>query len=68
MNLVFPSYNSKVFKKYGLLLPLSIPNGSWNSISLDFIIDILSSKGFDSIFTMEDWFTKMTFSSVHEDN
>ena len=30
-----------------------------NPISLNFIIELLSSKGFDSILSMVDWFTMM---------
>ena len=34
---------------YGLLQPLPVPYGPWKSISIDFIIDLPSSKGYDAI-------------------
>ena len=39
--------------------PLPIPEGPWKSISLDFITDLPSSKGFDAILTVVDRYTKM---------
>ena len=39
---------------YGLLQPLPIPEGPWKSISLDFITDLPSSKGFDAILIVVD--------------
>ena len=47
-------------RPYGLLQPLPVPDGPWKSISMDFITDLPSSKGFDSILTVVDRFTKMT--------
>ena len=44
---------------YGLLQPMPIPENPWKSISLDFITDLPPSKGFDSILTVVDRFTKM---------
>ena len=44
---------------YGLLQPMPIPESPWKSISLDFIMDLPPSKGFDSILTVVDRFTKM---------
>ena len=44
---------------YGLLQPMPIPESPWKSISLDFITDLPPSKGFDSILTVVDRFTKM---------
>ena len=46
-------------RPYGLLQPLQVPDGPWKSISMDFITDLPSSKGFDSILTVVDRFTKM---------
>ena len=46
-------------RPYGLLQPLLVLDIQWKSISLDFITDLPSSKGFDSILTVVDRFTKM---------
>ena len=42
---------------YGLLQPFQILNGPLKSISMDFITDLPSSKGFDSILIVVDRFT-----------
>ena len=44
---------------YGLLEPFPIPKKSWQSISLDFIVDHPVSKGFDAILTIVDQYMKM---------
>jgi hypothetical protein len=44
---------------YGLLCLLPIPEKPWTSISMDFIVDLLQSKNFDSIFIVVDRLTKM---------
>ena len=44
---------------YGLLEPLPIPIKPWQSIALDFIIDLPVSKVFDVILTVVDRYTKM---------
>ena len=44
---------------YGLLQPLPPPSKPWQSISMDFITDLPLSKGFDTILTVVDRFTKM---------
>ena len=46
-------------RPYGLLRPLQIPEKPWKSISMDFIVDLPPSKGFDSIFVVVDRLTKM---------
>ncbi|MBW0582185.1 hypothetical protein O181_121900 [Austropuccinia psidii MF-1] len=46
-------------KKLGLLKPLSIPSGPWNSLSMDFITQLLPSNNFDSILAVVDRFSKM---------
>ena len=46
-------------RPYGLLRPLEIPKKPWTSISMDFIVDLPPSKGFDSIFVVVDRLTKM---------
>ncbi|MBW0526062.1 hypothetical protein O181_065777 [Austropuccinia psidii MF-1] len=43
-------------KKFGLLKPLSIPSGPWNSLSMDFITQWPLSNNFDSILVVVDRF------------
>ena len=44
---------------YGLLQPLPIPEGPWKSVSMDFIVKLPLSHGFDSILVVVDRFSKM---------
>ncbi|MBW0573187.1 hypothetical protein O181_112902 [Austropuccinia psidii MF-1] len=46
-------------KKFGLLQPLQIPSGPWNSLSIDFITQLPLSNRFDSISVVVDSFSKM---------
>ncbi|MBW0553093.1 hypothetical protein O181_092808 [Austropuccinia psidii MF-1] len=46
-------------KKFGLLKPLSIPSGPWNSLSMDFINHLPLSSSFYSILVVVDRFSKM---------
>ena len=46
-------------KVFGKLMPLPIPSGPWKSISLDFIVKLPISEGFDSILVVVDRFSKM---------
>jgi hypothetical protein len=46
-------------RPYRLLHPLPNLKRLWSSISMDFIIDLPSSKAFDSIFVVVDRLTKM---------
>ncbi|MBW0559794.1 hypothetical protein O181_099509, partial [Austropuccinia psidii MF-1] len=46
-------------KKFGLLKPLQIPYGPWNSLSMDFITQLALSRNFDSILVVVDRFSKM---------
>ncbi|MBW0466586.1 hypothetical protein O181_006301 [Austropuccinia psidii MF-1] len=46
-------------KKFGLLKPLSIPSGPWNSLSMDFITHLPLSNSFDLILVVVDRFSKM---------
>ena len=50
---------SKHHKKHGFLRPLPIPDGPWSSLSMDFISQIPSSNGFDSILVVVNRFSKM---------
>jgi hypothetical protein len=45
-------------KQAGLLQPLPIPEGPWESVSMDFMVS-LPSKGFDAIMVVVDRFSKM---------
>jgi hypothetical protein len=46
-------------KQAGLLQPLLIPKGSWESVSMDFMVSLPPSKGFDAIMVVVDRFNKM---------
>ncbi|MBW0566709.1 hypothetical protein O181_106424, partial [Austropuccinia psidii MF-1] len=46
-------------KKFGLLKPLQIPSGPWNSLSMDFIAQFPLSNNFESILVVVDRFSKM---------
>ncbi|MBW0546014.1 hypothetical protein O181_085729 [Austropuccinia psidii MF-1] len=46
-------------KKFGLLKPLQIPPGPWNSLSIDFITQLPLSSNFDSILVVVDRLSKM---------
>ena len=39
-------------------MPLSVPEGPWQSISMDLITDLPKSEGFDLIFVVVDRFSK----------
>ena len=43
----------------GLLQPFPVRLGPWKSISMDFITDLPSTKGYDAILTVVDRFTRM---------
>jgi len=42
-----------------LLRPLSIPEGLWESVSMDFMVNLPPSRGFDAIMVVVDRFSKM---------
>ena len=44
---------------HGQLQPLPIPPGSWESVSMDFIVELPQSQGYDAISVCVDQFTKM---------
>ncbi|MBW0547563.1 hypothetical protein O181_087278 [Austropuccinia psidii MF-1] len=46
-------------EKFGLLKPLSILSGPWNSLSMDFITQLPLSNDFDSILVVVNIFSKM---------
>jgi len=41
-------------KQTGLLQPLLIPEGLWESVSMDFMISLPPSRGFDAIMVVVD--------------
>jgi len=41
-------------RRHGLLHPLSIPNGPWKSVSMDFIVQLPPSQGYDAIYMCVD--------------
>jgi len=43
----------------GLLQPLPISEGLWESVSMDFMVSLPPSKGFDAIIVVVDQFSKM---------
>ncbi len=46
-------------KQMGLLQSLPIPEGLWGSVSMDFMVNLSPSKGFDAIMVVVDRFNKM---------
>jgi hypothetical protein len=46
-------------KQAGLLQPLSILEGPWESVSMDFMVSLPPSRGFDAIMVVVDRFSKM---------
>ena len=44
---------------YGQLHPLPIPSGPWKSVSMDFIVELPKSEGYDAIYVCVDRLTKM---------
>jgi hypothetical protein len=46
-------------KQVGLLQPLPIPEGLWESVSMDFMVSLPPSRGFDPIMVVVDQFSKM---------
>jgi hypothetical protein len=41
-------------KQVGLLQPLPIPEGPWESVSMDFMVSLAPSRGFDAIIVVVD--------------
>ena len=49
-----PRIKNPRHKPYGLLQPLSIPSRPWSAITMDFIVKLPISHGYDSIFVICD--------------
>jgi RNase H-like domain found in reverse transcriptase/Reverse transcriptase (RNA-dependent DNA polymerase)/Integrase zinc binding domain/Chromo (CHRromatin Organisation MOdifier) domain len=47
-------------KKFGKLQPLPIPSQPWSSVSLDFIVELPKSAGFNAVLVVVDRLTKMS--------
>ena len=45
-------------KPAGLLVSMPIPSRPWDVVSMDFIVDLPESRGFNTIFVVVDYFTK----------
>jgi len=46
-------------RRHGQLQPLPIPDGPWKSVSMDFIVELPPSSGYDAIYVCVDRLTKM---------
>lgn len=46
-------------RRHGLLQPLPIPAGPWQSVSMDFIVELPPSQGYNAVYVCVDRFTKM---------
>ncbi len=55
-------------KQTGLLQPLPIFKGSWESVSMDFMVNLPPSRGFDAIMVVVDRFSKMAHFIPTKDN
>jgi hypothetical protein len=55
---ICPRMKTPRHKPYGLLQPLGIPNHPWQAITMDFIVKLPISHGFDSIFVICDHLTR----------
>jgi hypothetical protein len=53
-----PRIKAPNHKPYGLLQPLDIPSRPWQSISMDFIVKLPVSHGYDSIWVVCDRLTR----------
>jgi len=55
-------------KQIGLLRPLPIPKGLWESVSMDFMVNLPPSRGFDAIMVAVDRFSKMAHFTPTKEN
>jgi hypothetical protein len=54
--------------RYSLLHPLELVYTPWQSISIDFIVELLLSKGYAQIWVVVDYFIKLTHFILIKDN
>jgi hypothetical protein len=55
-------------KQVRLLRPLPIPERPWESVSMDFMVSLPPSRGFDAIMVMVDRFSKMAHFILTEES
>jgi hypothetical protein len=55
-------------RRHGQLQPLPIPSGPWKSVSMDFVVQLPPSQGYDAIYVCVDRFTKMVHFSPTNSN
>jgi hypothetical protein len=55
-------------KQVGMLQPLLISEGPWESVSIDFMVSLPPSRGFDAIMVVVDQFSKMAHFIPTKDN
>ncbi len=55
-------------KQARLLKPLPIPEGPWENVSMDFMVSLPPSRGFDAIMVVVDQFSKMAHFTLTKDN
>jgi hypothetical protein len=63
------SISKPTIKKQGLYTPLPTPERPWESISMDYMSDLPSTKqGNDYVFVVVDWFLKMAILTACKKN
>ena len=51
----------RLHASHGTLLPLAVPDRSWQDISMDFVVGLPKSKGFDDIWVVVDRLSKQRY-------
>jgi hypothetical protein len=44
---------------FGVLRPLAVPEKPWEDISMDFVVGLPECEGFDAVWVVVDWLSKM---------